>query len=97
MTTRMAFVVPWAVLSQAIVRRGGVWHKSFATGEAWQKSGRTGRQDKSRDVRLGRSVRWRFDFNSFDMHLAMCAACLRCAATWDRLTLLGRTHLASDT
>jgi hypothetical protein len=55
---------------------------------------RTGRQDKSRDVRLGRSGRWRLDFNSFDMYLAMCARDSRCATTRDRLILLGRAHLA---
>ena len=97
MTARIAFVVLWAALSQAVVQRCGIRQDSLVRGELRQKLGRAGRQDKSRDVRLGRSGRWRFNFNSLDMHLAMCAACLRCATTWDRLTLLGRTHLASDT
>ena len=65
-----------------------------ATDREWQrKLGREGRQDKSRDVRLGRSGRWRFDFNSFDMYLAMCARDTRCAAMRDRLILLGPAHL----
>ena len=66
-----------------------------ATDREWQrKLGREGRQDKSRDVRLGRSGRSRLDFNSFDMRLEMCASGSRCAATPNCLILLGRTHLA---
>ena len=71
-----------------------IWVGAAMDGEWWRKLGRAGRQDKSRDVRLGRSGRWRLDFNSFDMHLAMCARGSRCAAMRDRLILLGRTHLA---
>ena len=68
-----------------------------ATDREWQRQlGREGRQDKSRDVRLGRSGRWRLDFNSFDMHPVMCAGGSRCAAMRDGLILLGRAHLAGS-
>jgi hypothetical protein len=96
MIASIAFVVPWAALSQAVVQRCGIRQDSFVGGEIRQKSGRAGRQDKSRDVRLGRSGRWRFDFNTFDMHLAMCAGGSRCAATPDSLILLAQAHLAGD-
>ncbi len=96
MTARMAFVMPLAALSQAVVQRCGIRQGSLVRLELRQKSGRSGRQDKSRDVRLGRSGRWRFDFNNFDMHLAMCAGGSRCAATPDSLILLAQAHLAGD-
>jgi hypothetical protein len=71
-----------------------VWLGAVSDKEWRRKLGRTGRQDKSRDVRLGRSGRWRLYLHSFDMHPAMCARGSRCAATRDRLKLFGRAHLA---
>ena len=94
MMARTASVVPSAAMSHVVVGRCGVWGCWLVAGGTWQKLGRTGRQDKSRDVRLGWSGRWRFEYNSFDMHLAMCARDSRCAAMRDRPILLERTHLA---
>ena len=62
----------------------------------WQKSGRTRWQDKSRDVRLGRSGRWCFNYNGFAIQSAMCATARRCAFPREHLIFLGLSRLASQ-
>ena len=94
MTAHILCSERWRIQACSLPVLSCVWVGAAMDGERWRKLGRAGRQDKSRDVRLDRSGRWRPDFNSFDMHLAMCATGSRCAATRDRLILLGRAHLA---
>ena len=93
MMTRGSRGERWRIPECSVALLSYVWVGATMDGEWWRKLGGAGRQDKSRDVRLGRSGRWRFDFNSFDMYLAMCARGSRCAAMRDRLILLGPAHL----
>ncbi len=60
---------------------------------AW-KSGRQLRQDKSREVRLGRSGRLRLSFSHFDEHWAMCGDRSRCEALPSSPELLTSAHIA---
>ena len=94
MMARTASVVPSAAMSHVVVGRCGVWGCWLVAGGTWQKLGRTGRQDKSRDVRHGRSGRWRLDFSNFHRQSAMCGAGPRCAAKQKHLVFLARAHLA---
>ena len=90
-----ASIVPRRAMSHVVVRRCSVWGWWLVAGEAWQKSGRTGRQDKSRDVRRGRSGRWRFDISNFHLQSAMCGTGPRCAGKLRHLIFLARAHLAA--
>ena len=94
MMARTASAVPSAAMSHVVVGRCGVWGWWSVAGGMWQKSGRTGRQDKSRDVRLGRSGCWRFDFSNFHRQSTMCDTGPRCAGKRRHLVFLGRAHLA---
>lgn len=76
-------------VAEFVAPRCRIWSEFLVEGRPWQKSGRTRWQDKSRDVRLGRSDRQAKSFSGLRPFSKRCATHARGASLAMSLTCLG--------
>lgn len=93
MTVHRSIFAGWNAQARVWSVGGGLWVGLWAGVVGGGGSGNSGGQDKSRDVRLGRSGFAERDFNGLATALARCAYAARGVAEVNYGGFLGFSHL----